>query len=190
MAISRNQPMRPTEVAILDYLDNLDAILPDITTIGEQLAQIRTDLTALDARVETNEDSISTLDTQMSDTGTVIQQLNTELGQEIVNRTNADTALNGLVTALNLKAMRYGEVTGFSIPANSYTDIPVTFSEPFDTGTSITVLLTLKSGSTSPEMGLISISAGAPNATGFTIRAFNNGALSRSPNVLYAAFGR
>lgn len=86
----------------------------------------------------------------------------------------------------NTPEIRYGALSAGSVPANSYVDVPVTFSSPMK-GTP-TVFAALSSTSTASTLGSFLASANDPTKNGCTIRVFNNTSSARTPALRYIAF--
>lgn len=78
-----------------------------------------------------------------------------------------------------------GSVTAIEVPANSYTDVSVTFAKPFSSAPS--VICGIYSSSTAGAIGSFTVSAINITATGFTARYFNNSSSARTPAGRYIA---
>lgn len=96
------------------------------------------------------------------------------------------TALQAI--AATLPEIRAGSLSAGTVPINSYVDVNVSFSTPMSEIP--TVLVSMNSSSTSPEMGSIEAAAYGITKTGFTLRVFNNNrtGTGRQPSVSYVAF--
>ena len=84
-----------------------------------------------------------------------------------------------------LPQIRKGYESLGTIPANSYQDIPITFSSAM--AGSPAVICSMVSTSTSPTMGSIAVSPINVSASGFTCRVFNNTSNPRAPGCEYIA---
>lgn len=106
-----------------------------------------------------------------------------DLKQWIAKVTNA---IVSLTNRQNIK-VAYGNVgdTGPTVNANSYKDVSVSFNTTFPS--TPRVIISLRSSSTSSEIGLMTVSAINVTTTGFTARFFNAGSSGRSPNAEWVA---
>lgn len=97
--------------------------------------------------------------------------------------------MNVLSSLLNFIGNRLpletGRLTFGSVPANSYVDVNVRYSRSYQSIPR--VFLVLRSSSTAPEMGDVTISIADQTATGFTARCFNYGSVVRSPGADWLA---
>ena len=82
--------------------------------------------------------------------------------------------------------LQVGYLSGRNVPANSYLDIPVTFSREMRSAPQ--VILTFASTSTSTDLGFISLSSINVTKTGFTARIFNGASSQRTPGVRWIAY--
>ena len=82
-----------------------------------------------------------------------------------------------------------GTVTSIgTVAANTYTDVPVSFTKTFETVP--TVLLTIQSSSVAGGMGRTMASAINATKTGFTLRFFNGDTSGRTPYCVWLAVGK
>ena len=85
----------------------------------------------------------------------------------------------------NTPEIRTGYESVGSIPANSYTDVPITFGSTM--GGTPRVFVDLVSTATTPTIGSFHACAISASTTGFTVRIFNNTSSARSPAIRYVA---
>lgn len=81
-----------------------------------------------------------------------------------------------------------GTIDGTVVAANNYTDVPVTFPEPFNAQP--TVITSIVSTSTAGAIGSFSVSANNVTTTGFTCRIFNASTSQRTPAARWIAVGK
>lgn len=74
-----------------------------------------------------------------------------------------------------------------NVEAASYLDTQITFPNAYSNAPN--VICSLYSASTSSKIGLVGISAINISTTGFTVRAFNNDTVTRTPGVSWVAIG-
>ena len=89
---------------------------------------------------------------------------------------------------LDKRNFQCGNITGESVPANSYKDFEVVFSEEMRS-VPVTVA-SFVSSSTAGEFGACTLACTGISRTGFTIRCFNNGSIARIPNYCWMAFAQ
>ena len=104
---------------------------------------------------------------------------------EIPDVTNLATKAELSAVEVEIPIVEYGNISIGDVLANSYTDVNVTFNKTFINQPEIVGCL--KSASTSPEMGNVTVSIINESLTGFTIRVFNNGTARRTPVVRWIA---
>lgn len=83
-------------------------------------------------------------------------------------------------------AIRAGGTSATSVSANSYTDVPITFSSAMPNVP--IVVCSIISTSTAGAIGSISVSPNDITKVGFTARIFNAGSSARTPALSYIAY--
>ena len=84
--------------------------------------------------------------------------------------------------------IKYGLSQSTQVAANSYSDVPITFDEPFEEKPA--VITSIYSSSTAGAMGSTMVSAINISTNGFTARVFNAGSSVRAPAVNWMAIGK
>lgn len=85
----------------------------------------------------------------------------------------------------NRLPLETGRLSFGLVPAKSYVDVNVRYSRTYQSIPR--VFLMLRSSSTSPELGNVTISIAEQTATGFTARCFNFDSTARSPGADWLA---
>ena len=95
---------------------------------------------------------------------------------------------DGAVIAAGDRYLQSGQVTGNATAAGGYTDKAVTFSPAFPSVPHVQVTPTTDLSGTSLETGKVNYMIGSITTSGFTIRTYNNGSISRTGTYNWVAF--
>lgn len=95
--------------------------------------------------------------------------------------------LGNILTTLANRShiMESGSVYVGNVAANSYVDVPITYSKTYPNTPDVVVCL--NSNSTSAKMGLVTVATLSRSQTGFTARIFNADTSGRSPYINWIA---
>lgn len=82
-----------------------------------------------------------------------------------------------------------GTTGQLSTNANAYSSYTVTFGTPFKTAPHVQLTIKSSFGAVSNAHAVVACLYGNPTTTGFTLRLYNNGSSSLSPEVYWLAVG-
>ena len=95
---------------------------------------------------------------------------------------------NGL--AVSDEKLQVGRIDSITVYAQSYDEVEIQFDTPYKTTPVIVASLLVNPSATQYQYGSVSCAVCSRSKNGFTVRVFNNSNTTRSPYIMWIAFGK